>query len=71
MVGWRDIFLAMEEQALIMTSMVSSAVSAVPVPRRVVIGENIVCGDGEPLLVIAGPCVIESEAMTLRIAERL
>ncbi|MCS7168940.1 MAG: 3-deoxy-8-phosphooctulonate synthase [Gemmatales bacterium] len=51
--------------------MVSRAVSAVPVPRRVVIGENIVCGDGEPLLVIAGPCVIESEAMTLRIAERL
>ena len=29
------------------------------------------CGRGEPLLVIAGPCVIESEDRTLRIAERL
>jgi 2-dehydro-3-deoxyphosphooctonate aldolase (KDO 8-P synthase) len=29
------------------------------------------CGAGENLLVIAGPCVIESEALTLSIAERL
>ena len=29
------------------------------------------CGRGEPLLVIAGPCVIESEALTLDIARRL
>ncbi len=29
------------------------------------------CGCGEPLLVIAGPCVIEDEATTLLIAERL
>jgi 2-dehydro-3-deoxyphosphooctonate aldolase (KDO 8-P synthase) len=29
------------------------------------------CGRGERLLVIAGPCVIESEELTLRIAERL
>ncbi|MGA2621216.1 MAG: 3-deoxy-8-phosphooctulonate synthase [Thermoguttaceae bacterium] len=29
------------------------------------------CGRGEPLLVIAGPCVIESEALTLSIARRL
>lgn len=29
------------------------------------------CGRGEPLLVIAGPCVIENEALTLAIAERL
>src|SRR6185312_10831670 len=29
------------------------------------------CGPGEPLLVIAGPCVIESEALTLEIAQRL
>ena len=29
------------------------------------------CGSGERLLVIAGPCVIESEDLTLRIAERL
>lgn len=29
------------------------------------------CGAGEKLLVIAGPCVIESESLTLDIAERL
>lgn len=29
------------------------------------------CGKGCPLLVIAGPCVIENEALTLSIAERL
>lgn len=29
------------------------------------------CGRGEPLLIIAGPCVIESEALTLSIAESL
>lgn len=29
------------------------------------------CGKGQPLLVIAGPCVIESEDLTLSIAERL
>jgi 2-dehydro-3-deoxyphosphooctonate aldolase (KDO 8-P synthase) len=29
------------------------------------------CGAEEPLLVIAGPCVIENEALTLTIAERL
>ena len=29
------------------------------------------CGHGEPMLVIAGPCVIESEELTLSIAERL
>jgi 2-dehydro-3-deoxyphosphooctonate aldolase (KDO 8-P synthase) len=29
------------------------------------------CGSGEKLLVIAGPCVIENEALTLSIAERL
>lgn len=29
------------------------------------------CGSGQPLLVIAGPCVIENEAMTLQIASRL
>ncbi len=29
------------------------------------------CGAGHPLLVIAGPCVIESEALTLEIAQRL
>jgi 2-dehydro-3-deoxyphosphooctonate aldolase (KDO 8-P synthase) len=29
------------------------------------------CGPGEPLLVIAGPCVIENESLTLDIAQRL
>jgi 2-dehydro-3-deoxyphosphooctonate aldolase (KDO 8-P synthase) len=29
------------------------------------------CGSGEELLVIAGPCVIENESLTLEIAERL
>ena len=29
------------------------------------------CGSGQPLLVVAGPCVIESEALTLAIAARL
>lgn len=29
------------------------------------------CGRGQPLLVIAGPCVIESESLTLEIARRL
>ena len=29
------------------------------------------CGPGQPLLVIAGPCVIENEALTLEIAKRL
>lgn len=29
------------------------------------------CGDGQPLLLIAGPCVIENAELTLTIAERL
>ncbi|NQT11342.1 MAG: 3-deoxy-8-phosphooctulonate synthase, partial [Planctomycetes bacterium] len=29
------------------------------------------CGSGQPLLVIAGPCVLEDEATALAIAERL
>jgi 2-dehydro-3-deoxyphosphooctonate aldolase (KDO 8-P synthase) len=32
---------------------------------------NYSCGRGEKLLVVAGPCVIENEALTLKIAERL
>jgi 2-dehydro-3-deoxyphosphooctonate aldolase (KDO 8-P synthase) len=32
---------------------------------------SYLCGAEHPLLVIAGPCVIESEALTLSIAERL
>jgi 2-dehydro-3-deoxyphosphooctonate aldolase (KDO 8-P synthase) len=32
---------------------------------------NLRCGRGQPLLVIAGPCVIENEELTLSIAARL
>lgn len=32
---------------------------------------NLSCGDGRPLLIIAGPCVIETETLTLTIAEKL
>lgn len=39
--------------------------------RRVQITERVACGPGEPLLWIAGPCVIESREMTLRIADYL
>lgn len=38
--------------------------------RKASVGKYL-CGPGEPLLVIAGPCVIEDEALTLLIAERL
>lgn len=32
---------------------------------------NFHCGTGHPLLVIAGPCVLENESLTLEIASRL
>jgi 2-dehydro-3-deoxyphosphooctonate aldolase (KDO 8-P synthase) len=32
---------------------------------------NLRCGSGQPLFVIAGPCVIENEELTLQIATRL
>src|SRR2546428_7043020 len=32
---------------------------------------NVACGPGQPLLWIAGPCVIESHDLTLRIADTL
>jgi 2-dehydro-3-deoxyphosphooctonate aldolase (KDO 8-P synthase) len=38
--------------------------------RMVAIGKEA-CGTGHPLLWIAGPCVIESHDLTLRIADRL
>src|SRR5947209_11010121 len=41
-----------------------------PGSRMVSVGNNI-CGSGQPLLWIAGPCVIESHELTLRIADRL
>ena len=39
--------------------------------RREVRVEGIVIGPNHPLVLIAGPCVIEEEASTLRMAERL
>ncbi|HEV3115410.1 MAG TPA: 3-deoxy-8-phosphooctulonate synthase [Gemmataceae bacterium] len=41
-----------------------------PRARTVSIGDAV-CGPGQPLLWIAGPCVIESHELTLRVAERL
>lgn len=49
--------------------MASSSSKSTPNPT-VAIGPHR-CGRGEPLLLIAGPCVIESEELTLRIAESL
>ena len=40
------------------------------VSRHVTIGD-IAVGNDLPLVIIAGPCVIESEALTLQIAQRL
>ena len=41
-----------------------AAVQAVPIG-------DVLCGPGQPLLWIAGPCVIESHDLTLQVAERL
>ena len=41
-----------------------------PNVRTVAIGK-VLCGPGQPLLWIAGPCVIESHDLTLHIADRL
>jgi 2-dehydro-3-deoxyphosphooctonate aldolase (KDO 8-P synthase) len=43
---------------------------AMPAVRTVAI-DKAVCGPGNPLLWIAGPCVIESHDLTLQIGERL
>ncbi len=40
-------------------------------PNNTVSIANVRCGDNCPLLLIAGPCVIESEALTLSIAGQL
>ena len=39
------------------------------VPNPVVVGDSVSIGRGEPLALIAGPCVIEPNDMTLRIAQ--
>ncbi|MBC8044526.1 MAG: 3-deoxy-8-phosphooctulonate synthase [Rhizobacter sp.] len=38
---------------------------------RTKITDEIIAGDGQPLVLIAGPCVIESESFTLRMAEEI
>lgn len=40
-------------------------------PERIRIAEGLMMGKESPLLVIAGPCVIESEALTLEMAKTL
>src|SRR5438270_10024621 len=40
-------------------------------PARTVAVGDLTCGEGQPLMFIAGPCVIESHDLTLRIAETL
>ena len=39
--------------------------------RHVAVTERLLCGDGQPLLWILGPCVIESHELTLSIADTL
>ena len=50
--------------------MMEQSSASVPRTEFVRIGD-IACGPGRPLMVIAGPCVIESRDLTLKIAERL
>jgi len=42
-----------------------------PVPSNPISIENVSCGQGSPLMVIAGPCVLENYELAVRIAERL
>lgn len=39
--------------------------------NSVTIGNQITCGQGNPLLIIAGPCVIDDQGLMLEIAEEL
>ncbi|MBM3817265.1 MAG: 3-deoxy-8-phosphooctulonate synthase, partial [Actinobacteria bacterium] len=38
---------------------------------RADLGKGVVCGDGQPLVVIAGPCVVESKDLASEVAERM
>ena len=38
---------------------------------RADLGKGVVCGDGQPLVVIAGPCVVESRDLAREVAERM
>ncbi len=46
-------------------------VKGIEIPEKTKTIGSIRCGSGQPLLVIAGPCVMESEELTLSIASRL
>ena len=39
--------------------------------RTAALGGSVVAGTGRPLTLIGGPCVIESEALVMEVAERL
>jgi len=45
-----------------------SAQHAAPVPIATPAGEAILVGSGRPLLLIAGPCALESEELARRVA---
>ncbi|MFZ9844066.1 MAG: 3-deoxy-8-phosphooctulonate synthase, partial [Ilumatobacteraceae bacterium] len=38
---------------------------------RAQLGKSVVCGDGQPLVVIAGPCVVESKDLAHEVAARM
>jgi len=38
---------------------------------RADLGKGVLCGDGQPLVVIAGPCVVESKDLAQEVAERM
>ncbi|MBM3817269.1 MAG: 3-deoxy-8-phosphooctulonate synthase [Actinobacteria bacterium] len=38
---------------------------------RADLGKGVLCGDGQPLVVIAGPCVVESKDLAHEVAERM
>ena len=38
---------------------------------RAELGKGVVCGEGQPLVVIAGPCVVESKDLAHEVAERM
>jgi 2-dehydro-3-deoxyphosphooctonate aldolase (KDO 8-P synthase) len=38
---------------------------------RAELGKGVVCGDGQPLVVIAGPCVVESKDLAHEVAARM
>ncbi|PCJ60023.1 MAG: 3-deoxy-8-phosphooctulonate synthase [Planctomycetota bacterium] len=39
--------------------------------KEIEISSNVKCGNGNPLLIIAGPCSIESEELVMNVAEKM